>query len=151
MLRERRQRKIALPNDGAVLRIQTYHANPARLIPCARKKQPFAPQHRRRVTRAGQLKLPVQIGVRDFCRNGLGVADACAIRPAETRPFLRVALDGCNGKTNEKKCEHRFRDLELHGQSIDVSSSKHQAPSSRDLQAPKPREKARAPGMWSFE
>ena len=37
---------------------------------------------------AGQLDFPIQVGVTNLCRDGLGVADPGPIRPTKPRPFL---------------------------------------------------------------
>ena len=45
------------------------------------------------MTAAGQFDFPVDVRVGDFGGNGFGVADAGAVRPSETGPFLRHAVE----------------------------------------------------------
>ena len=99
--RERRQRKITLPNHFSIPGVNTEDRNPTGLVACAREKNLFAPQHGRRVPAARQFDFPVDVAVGDFGWNGFRVTDAGAIRPAKPRPFLRAAADFANTEEDD--------------------------------------------------
>lgn len=64
---------------------------------------------------AGQFDLPIDVRRRQIRRDRLRVADARAIRPAESRPFLRARVPSETGQRHhsQEEGEGRFHPLIL--------------------------------------
>ena len=114
MPRERCEWKVAAPGELSVLRAEAEHGDAAGFVAGAGEEDVVAPENGRGMSGAGKFDLPVDVGVGDPGRDGLGVADAGTVRSAEAGPLLRL---GAEREASERGDNQSGRENCFHAQS----------------------------------
>src|SRR5439155_6914643 len=101
---KRREWKITPPDEFPVRRAEAENVEAAGLVAGARQENAVAPEDGRGMSGARQLDLPIDVGIADFCGDGLGVADTRAVWPAKAGPFLGEVGGSKRAETGGNQC-----------------------------------------------